>query len=66
MKQRFHVSVAETDHQDQWQRSEIGVAIVSSSVGAAEELADAAERFVWSRPDVEVCVIDRHWLELDR
>ena len=60
---RFHVSVAEVDHHDQWQRAGIGVAVVSSSIGHAEEILDAVDRFVWSHPDVEVLSAERSWLE---
>ncbi len=63
---RHHLSVAETDHNDQWQRAEIGVAVVSGSVNHAEDLADRVERFVWSRPDVEVTRADRQWMEFDQ
>lgn len=66
IRNRHHLSVAETDYNDEWQRAAIGVAVVSGSAGQAEELADSVERFVWSRPDVEVITADRHWLELDR
>jgi uncharacterized protein YlxP (DUF503 family) len=66
IRQRHHVSVAETDFNDQWQRAAIGVAVVSGSVSQAEDLADKVERFVWSRPDVEVTHAGRHWLEVER
>jgi len=66
IRHRRQASVAETDFNDQWQRAELGVALVASSHGEAEQFADKIERFVWSRPDVEVVRADRHWLELDR
>ena len=36
LRHRFHVSVAEVDHLDQWQRAAIGVAVVSGSVAQVE------------------------------
>lgn len=66
IRHRHHVSVAETAHNDQWQRAEIGIAVVSPSPGQAEEVVDRVERFVWSRPDVEVTMTERRWLEFDR
>lgn len=66
IRHRHHLSVAETGFNDQWQRAAIGVAVVSGSAAHAEEVADNVERFVWSRPDVEVTTSQRHWLELDR
>ena len=60
---RFHVSVAEIDHQDQWQRAAVGVAVVGSSAGQVGDVLDAVDRFVWSHPDVEVLGAERSWLE---
>ena len=36
IRHRFSLSVAETDYQDKWQRTEIGVAVVSSTPGAGD------------------------------
>lgn len=65
MRAKFHVSVAETDHADTWQRAELGVALVSGDVHVVEQLADDIERHVWGH-DVEVLGIERLWLEDDR
>jgi uncharacterized protein YlxP (DUF503 family) len=62
---RHRVSVAEVGHQDEYQSATVGVALVSGSVRTCEELADEIERFVWSRPDLEVVEIARTWLEDD-
>ena len=37
VKKKFNVSVAETGFQDKWQRSEIGIAVISNSPAHAEE-----------------------------
>jgi uncharacterized protein YlxP (DUF503 family) len=63
VRNRFGVSVAETNHQDQWQRAEVGVAVVSGSAKVATELVDDVERFVWSFPEVEVLATRRFWAE---
>ncbi len=65
IRARFRVSVAEVGHQDEYQRCTVGVALVSGSVHTCEELAAEVERFVWSRPDLEVIEIVRSWLEQD-
>ena len=54
---------AEVDHQDLWQRCTLGVTVVGGTVGHVESVMDAVERLVWSRPDVEVLDIHRHWWE---
>lgn len=63
LRARFRVSVAEVGHQDQWQRSAIGVAVVGSSVAQVEDVLDAVDRFVWSHPEVEVLSTERSWLD---
>ena len=65
-RRRFPVTAAEVDHHDQWQRACLGVAAVSSTPGHAAEILDEVERFVWSRPDVEVISTERGWLEMER
>jgi uncharacterized protein YlxP (DUF503 family) len=64
-RRRFGVSVAETDHQDTWQRAEIAVAVVSSSARHAVEVIDEVERFVWSVPELQVLSVTRRWMEYD-
>lgn len=64
-RNRYRVAAAETDHQDRWQRAELGFASVAPSPGQATEVVDALERFVWSFPEIEVLACDRAWLEHD-
>ena len=54
LRHRFRISVAEVDHQDQWQRAEIAVAIVAESDGRVQHLLDGVERFVAAAPAVEL------------
>ena len=63
LRHRFKVSVAEVDHQDQWQRTTIGVAVVSSSDSHLREVLDSVERFVASAPSVDL--LDRETVYLD-
>lgn len=65
VRRRYGVSVAETDHQGTWQRAEVGVVVVASSVQQAQEVIDEAERYVWSLPEVQVLSARRRWLEDD-
>ena len=64
-RHRFNVALAEVDHQDTWQRSSVGVSIVSASATKADELMDEVERFVWSHPDLEVLSAERQWMEME-
>lgn len=65
IRARYPVAVAETDHQDRWQRAEIGVAVVSASPRLARAVVDDVERFVWSFPELEVLTMRRFWAEED-
>ena len=65
LRHRFRISVAEVDHQDQWQRAVIGVAIVAESDGRVQELLGAVERFVVGASDVELLATEVAWLESD-
>jgi uncharacterized protein YlxP (DUF503 family) len=62
VRRRFAVAVAEVDHQEKWQRATVGLAAVSGSAGHARDVVDAAERFVWSFPEVDVTYSQRDWL----
>jgi uncharacterized protein YlxP (DUF503 family) len=61
IRSRFSLSVAEVGFQDKWQRALIGFAVVSDSYGHAAEVVDTVERWVWSRPDVEVSSFEADW-----
>ncbi len=61
LRQRFSLSVAEVGFQDKWQRALIGTAVVSGSPAHAAEVVATVERWVWGRPDVEVCAFDTQW-----
>jgi uncharacterized protein YlxP (DUF503 family) len=65
LRHRFRISVAEVDHQDQWQRATIAVAVVAESDGRVRELLEAAERFVVGAPDVELVGSELAWLDPD-
>lgn len=52
LRHRFGASVAETDHQDLWQRSTLSAALVGRDVHSVEEAAAKLTRYVESRfPD---------------
>ena len=62
-RRRFAVAAAEVGSQDSWQRARLGFAVVASSARQAEEVMDSVDRFIWSRPEVEVLSIEQRWLE---
>jgi len=54
LRDRHNVSVAETDHQDAWQRAELSVAIVSSDRRQAQRLIERVDAMVASAPRVRI------------
>lgn len=56
LRDRHKVSVAETGHQNTWQRAELSAAIVSSDRRQAQALLDRVDAFVAS--DAGVRIVD--------
>jgi uncharacterized protein YlxP (DUF503 family) len=54
LRRRFQLGVAEVDHMDLHRRTAIGLSIVVSDAAHVVETLDQAERFVATRPDVEL------------
>jgi len=46
LRNRFNVSVAETDHNDLWQRAELTVCVVSNARVHAEDMLRQADQLV--------------------
>ena len=65
LRHRHHVSVAEVDHHDQWQRTAIAVAVVSGSDGHLREVLANIERLVAHAPGVELLDIETTWLDTE-
>jgi len=60
---RFPVAVSEVDHQDQWQRATLGVAMVAPQAGRLERLIHAVQRAMIDHPDVELIEVGVAYLE---
>jgi len=60
---RFSISCAEVAHADDHQLATVGVAVVSGSAAICESVVDDVERFVWSRPDIDVLDVVKSWIE---
>jgi hypothetical protein len=54
LRRELNVSVAETGHQDVWQRAEIACAIVGSARTVVDEVLRAADRIVEEADGVRV------------
>lgn len=58
LRQDLNCSVVEVDHQDLWQRAELGVAIAAGSEIGARKVAQQVEQIVWREPRVEILRFD--------
>jgi uncharacterized protein len=54
LRRSFNVSVAETGHQDLWQRAEIACAAVGSARAVVEEMLRSADRLVEETDGVRI------------
>lgn len=65
LRQKYRVSVAEVGCHDQWQRAQIGVAVVADSMSRLDDILAKCERFVFAAPDIEVLSVQTDYLEND-
>lgn len=65
LDQMHGVAASEVDHLDVWQRALLGAAVVGGEVGHVQSVMDSAERYVWSRPEIEVLDFTTRWWEED-
>ena len=54
VRRTFEVSIAEVDHQNLWNRSSLGIALVAPQAGQLQRVIHQIERWFEARPDVEV------------
>ncbi|HLV25241.1 MAG TPA: DUF503 domain-containing protein [Gemmatimonadales bacterium] len=54
LHKQFNLSVAETAHQDVWQRSELSAAVVAADRRQADSILEAADRMVELNPSVRI------------
>jgi hypothetical protein len=59
----YPVAVAEVDHQDLWQRADLGIAAVSESPGQVDRMLTSICRDLERRIDVEVLDTSRSYLD---
>ena len=59
----YPVAVAEVDHQDLWQRADLGVAVVSGSPGHIDRMLTAVQIDLDRRAEIEVLSTARSYLE---
>ena len=61
IKNKFNVSVAEIEDNDLWQKSIIGVAVISNDQAHANAVLSKVSDMVNGRPDLIVTDIEMEW-----
>jgi len=61
LRRHLDVAAAETGGHDLLRRTEIGLSTVSGEPARVEQVLDAAERWLWGRPELEVVSV-RRWV----
>lgn len=62
IRQKFNVSIAESDHQDVWQRTEWIIVSVGTARSQVEKELQRALSIFDSQGDLEVTKVDWEWL----
>ena len=61
LRNRFNVSVCESDFQDTWQRSELAVAAVTTDMRGARTVAEQVMAFLDREPRIVLCEHERNF-----
>jgi uncharacterized protein YlxP (DUF503 family) len=61
LRNRFNVSVCESDFQDKWQRSELAVAAVATNKRGAETIVGQVIHFLELESRIVVCDCEREY-----
>ena len=61
VRRRFNAAVAETDHQDVWQRTRLGIVTVSAQATVVEGVLEQILRDIESHLNGEVSFADRQY-----
>jgi len=61
LKQKYNVSIAEIDYQDVWQRTKIGIVVITSNRVSTEMELHRALEMIDSFPEIERTVTTFEW-----
>lgn len=62
LKNRFNISIIESDFQDVWQKIEISIALLSGSKEISEKIFRQCEDFIFDNYPVEVLNVEIEYL----
>ncbi|MCD7033739.1 DUF503 family protein [Metabacillus sp. GX 13764] len=62
IRQKYNVSIAETDYQDLWQRTRFGIVAITSDKTSTERVLQSVLQFIDSFPEIERTITSIEWL----
>jgi uncharacterized protein YlxP (DUF503 family) len=65
IRRAVSVSVSEVDHHDSWQRSAVGVAVVTPDPGSMQRLVDDIRRRFDENLEIQVIETELEYVEMD-
>lgn len=62
LKQKFNISIIESDYQDTWQEIQVAIAMVSNSKSMAGKIFDQIEDFIFSNYPVQLVAVNKEFV----
>ena len=62
LKQKFNISIIESDYQDTWQKIQVAIAMVSNSKSMTGKIFDQIEDFIFSNYPVQMIAVNKEFV----
>jgi uncharacterized protein YlxP (DUF503 family) len=62
LKQKFNISIIESDYQDTWQKIQLAIAMVSNSKAIIGKVFDQAEDFIYLNYPVQLVTVQKEYI----
>jgi len=62
LKQKFNISIIESDYQDTWQEIQVAIAMVSNSKSMTGKTFDQIEDFIFSNYPVQLVAVNKEFV----
>lgn len=62
LKQKFNISIIESDYQDTWQKIQLAIAMVSNSKAIIGKVFDQVEDFIYLNYPVQLVTVQKEYI----
>jgi uncharacterized protein YlxP (DUF503 family) len=62
LKQKFNISIIESDYQNTWQKIQLAIAMVSNSKPIIEKVFDQVEDFIYLNYPVQLVTVQKEYM----